>query len=492
MRPLHCPDRREVGRLTLTAQEHGIRRRGAVPRAGAAHEHARALHAARVCDVARLVAIPSVSGAPARRGAIDAAAQWLRSRLRSAGMSILPSPPCPGAPIVRACWRGDPSAPTVLLYGHYDVQPADRGVGWRSDPFVPALRGDRLYGRGATDNKGAVLALIGAAESILCARGRLPVNVEVVLEGEEEVGSASLLAWLAGRPRLGRIDVAVIADTPARARGRPAVTYALRGSVAASITLRGLEHDVHAGVYGGAVPDAARELARLLATLHDRSGAIAVAGMSAGLARPSARELARMRRHGPTDAEIAAETGARPLRHSHSTVAYQAITAEPSITVTSLTAGDQGEAPRNVVPASARARLDVRLAPGQDPIGCAAALERHLWARAPRSCAAQIVVRPKGRPLLIDPDDPLIWTAARALSRAYGNSAALIRSGGSIPVAETFAARLGIPTLLLGVSPPDAGMHAPNEFLHLPSFHAATHALIDLLEGIPAAVRRER
>ena len=343
-----------------------------------------------------------------------------------------------------------------------------------------------MYGRGATDDKGPLLALIGALESLLSTRGALPVNVECVFEGEEEIGSSALLRWLTRRPELPHIDVAVIADTPARADGWPAVVYALRGSISGAVMIRALDHDVHAGVYGGGVPDAARELARLLATLHERSGAIAVPGFYAGLIPPSRRELALMSRDGPTDAEIRADTGALALDpRSPATYAYQRTTALPSLTITSLRAGDQNVAPRNVVPASASARLDVRLAPGQDPRSCAAAIDSHLRAHAPSGLDTQIWLQTKGRPLWIEPDAPVLHAAAQALARAYKHPCALLRCGGAVPVAEVLQRSLGIPTLLLGTTPPDSGMHAPNEFLHLPSFHAAVHAVIDLINTIP-------
>jgi acetylornithine deacetylase/succinyl-diaminopimelate desuccinylase-like protein len=455
-----------------------------------AHEHARACRGARICEVAQFVAIPSVSGDAARRRAIGAAAAWLRRRLARAGLRVMPSPRCPGAPIVRAAWYRRQEAPTVLIYGHYDVQPAEP-TGWRSDPFTPVIRGNRLYGRGATDDKGPVVALIGALESLLATSGRLPVNVECVFEGEEEIGSSALLRWLAGTPQLPRIDVAVIADTPARASGWPAVVHALRGSISGVVTVRGLDRDVHAGVYGGGVPDAARELTRLLATLHDSSGSIAVRDLQTGIAPVSRRDLARVRAEGPGDGEIRAQTGARSLDpRSRATTAYERITLLPSITITSLAAGHQGATARNVIPASATARLDVRLAPHQDPHRCSAAIQRHLKANAPARLDTHIRVRPKGRPVLIDTDAPLLWAAARALSRAYGHPCALLRSGGAVPVAAVLQQSLGIPTLLLGTTPPESGMHAPNEYLHLPSFHATVQALIELAGAIPTVLGR--
>jgi len=456
-----------------------------------AHDHAVACLSARICDVAQFVAIPSVSGDRARPGSIAAAADWLRGRLARAGLDVLPSPPGAGAPVVRAVWRARAGAPSVLVYGHYDVQPADSGPEWRSDPFTPVICRDRLYGRGATDDKGPVLAFIAALDSLLATRGSLPVTIECVFEGEEEIGSRALLAWLTGARELPRVDVAMIADTPSRARGWPAVIHALRGSISGEVTIRGLARDVHAGVYGGAVVNAAQALTRLMASLHDGTGAIAVPGMHSGIAPVSRRELARMREDGPTDGEIAVQTGSLALDPgSRATAAYERSALLPSITISSLTAGGQGAAPRNVVPASATARLDVRLAPRQDPQRCAAALEAHLRERAPHRLDTRISLRPKGRPWLIDPDSPLLWAAARALSRAYRHPCALLRSGGAIPVAEVLEQSLGVPVLLLGLTPPESGMHAPNEYLDLPSFHAAVHALIDLIDAIPAVVGR--
>jgi acetylornithine deacetylase/succinyl-diaminopimelate desuccinylase-like protein len=378
----------------------------------------------------------------------------------------------------------------MLLYGHYDVQPAESGPEWRTAPFLPTIVGDRLYGRGSTDDKGPLLALIGALESMLVTHGALPVNVECLFDGEDEIGSPALLGWLSQRTDMPPIDTALIADSSARALGWPALVHALRGSVAGSVTIRGLDHDVHAGAYGGGVPDAARELARLLATLHDRAGSIVVAGLHEGISPPGRSELARIRREGRTDGEIRAATGARTLApDSPATSAYERSTLGASITIIALTAGDQGSAPRNVVPASATARLDVRLAPRQDPVACAHALERHLRAHVPADLDLDIRLTPKARPLLIDPEAPLVRVAARALSRAFGHPCAVVRSGGAVPVAERLECTLGIPTLLLGTSPPESGMHGPNEFLHLPSFHATVHAVIDLAGGIPRALR---
>jgi acetylornithine deacetylase/succinyl-diaminopimelate desuccinylase-like protein len=455
---------------------------GARPRAPAADR--------LVEDLARFVRFPSVGADPRRRADVAACATWLARRLRRAGLTEVEVVPTPGHPVVHAAWRGAPGAPTVLIYGHYDVQPAEPLSAWHTPPFTAVLRGDELFARGACDDKGPLLCHVLALERLLATAGRLPVNVVCVFEGEEEHGSPHLPAYLdAQRARLAP-DVAVVSDTRMRGPGRPAIVDGTRGDLAVEVVLRRVGGDLHAGQFGGAVVDPARELCRLVTRLHDHDGRIAVPGLYDCVRPLHPPERARLAAQAPGDAEMLRDAGladTTALAGERGFSAYERTTARPALVVTALAAGDAGPGEKSAVCATARARLDLRLVPDQDPQAALRLLRSRLDELAP--AGVELTVRARGAgaaPTTIDRRHPSMRAAVVALRDAFEREPVFLRSGGTIPVVDELQRRLGAPTVLMGFALPDGGMHAPNEKAHIPTLRrgiAACGRFLELLGG---------
>jgi acetylornithine deacetylase/succinyl-diaminopimelate desuccinylase-like protein len=391
--------------------------------------------------LAELIAFRTVSAA--RHRDLARCAGWLAGLLRSVGMAQVRLHPGRVAPVVTAARRDHPEAPTVLVYAHYDVQPADRAEGWATDPFQATRSGSYLYARGASDDKGQLMAHLAALEAWLATTGRLPVNVVLVLDGEEEIGSPTLLS---GEVPVPMGDLLLVSDTRMRAPDQPVLVSGLRGSVSGRLTVTGAPTDLHAGGFGGAVPDPAQILCRLVASLHHPSGRIAVDGF---------------------------HTGVPP--HAPDVLAAAAV--RPAIVVTDLGTSAAG---RTVVPARATARLNVRLVGSQDPARAGELLRRHLAGRVPASVRARLALDRGCPPYTLDPSAWPVAAVQEACRDVYGRPARLLPSGGSIPFVNTLAAATGLPALLLGFGLPDDGAHAANERLHLPSLDRGIHTLVRL------------
>jgi acetylornithine deacetylase/succinyl-diaminopimelate desuccinylase-like protein len=427
-----------------------------------------------VADLKRLVSFPSVGAEPRQARAVTACADWLAARLQTAGLEDADVIPTPGHPIVRARWRGARGRPTVLLYGHYDVQPPEPLDAWRTPPFQPRVVAGYLYGRGASDDKGPLLAHVSALEAYLRGPGVLPVNVECVFEGEEESGSTHLGHYL--RTRAPHADVALISDTRMRGRDRPAITYALRGAVSAEIELDGAPHELHSGQFGGAVANPLETVCRVVAGLRGPHGRIAIDGFYDRVRTATAAERGFMQRSGPRDEEILREAGVATGAAEPGYTLYEQTTLRPSLTVSGIAGGYAGPGVKGAVPSRAVAKLGFRLVPDQDPRDVERLLRRHLARAEP---AARVRLLSCARPVLLDVRHPALAAAARSCKRSFGTHAAFLRSGGTIPVVSLFDELLGVPTVLLGLALPDDGMHAPNERFLLENF----------LRGIETSIR---
>ena len=449
------------------------------PAAHPALAYARA-HRARVVDeLKRFVAFPSVAGDPAHAGDVRRCAEWLAAHLGAVGLEARVRETS-GAPLVIGRWSGAPGRPTVLVYGHYDVQPADDSDEWTSPPFAPAIRGDELFGRGACDDKGQLWAHVKAVEALLRTTGRLPVNVVCVFEGEEEAGSAGLLDALRRAPGEFTADVALVSDTPMRAPGRPGITYGLRGALSLELEVRGPSHDLHSGVYGGAVHNPLQALCEIVARLHGPDGRIAVPGLYDGVRPPLRGERAYLARTGPSDRELLANAGDPPGGWGErGWTAYERCTVRPSLSVNGITGGHGGEGGMAVIPAHAVAKLSLRLVAGQDPDRVDRLFREHVARIAPRTVQVEIRTRFGAQPARMDTRHPAMRAAARALRQAFGAPAVFLRSGGTIPVVNALGQALGAPVVLMGLARPRDGMHAPDERMHLPT----------LFRGIEASIR---
>ncbi|TJZ54099.1 M20 family dipeptidase [Streptomyces piniterrae] len=446
-------------------------------------------HRARFLDdVVELAAIPSVSTQPAHRSDVRRAARLLARRLRRAGLQDARVVATGGHPVVTAGWGNRPGRPTLLIYGHYDVQPAEPLAAWSSPPFRPTRRGDLLVGRGVSDNKGQLLTHVAAVESWLASVGRLPVNVRCVFEGEEEAGSPHLPAFLDRHWARWQPDVAVVSDTRMRDATTPALTVSLRGSLNLELTVNGATTHVHSGTYGGALADPARELCRIVAGLHLADGTpLPQLRWGTRALTESARRVSA--RSGPSDNELLAL--ARAHRPGPGTVepgwsAYERTTIRPACVITGLQAGYTGPGRQSIVPSSATARINVRLAPFQDPAVVEEALRQHLRATARAGVRVRLRRLSAAPPVELPTRGPAVEAAVAALRQGFGRRPVLLRSGGTIPVVAELARRRDLPVVLMGFALPDDRMHAPGERLSISCFHRGTRTAVAFLHELGA------
>jgi acetylornithine deacetylase/succinyl-diaminopimelate desuccinylase-like protein len=434
--------------------------------------------------LAELVRQPSVSAQPSHRADVGACAAWLARHLRRIGLCRprLVATPTGGPPVVMADGPPAQGGPTVLLYGHYDVQPADERDGWSDPPFAAVIRGDELRGRGASDDKGQIFAHLAALESWLATEGHLPVNLRCVFEGEEEIGSPGLLALLNARPPLFAADAAIISDMPMIGPDRPALTYAVRGLTSAEVTISRAGDEVHSGLFGGAVPDPVLAASRLAASLRGPEGHITLPDFyppvraSGAAERAAIAQVARLG-GGPGGADDGAgEPGFTPLERT---------TIRPALIVTGIAGGGVGAAAKSAIARSATLRLELRLVPDQQPAAVLAALERHCSAFATPALTVRFVPGTCAAPLVLDRDHPAMAAAARAYARGFGRSPLWRRSSGSVPVAAALHQR-GVTPVLAGFALPDDRIHGPNERLHLPTFFRAIDTSLALWDELGA------
>jgi len=424
-------------------------------------------------ELKRFVRFPSVSAQSAHAGDVKACAAWLAEylqRIGMAGVRVIAPIATSRHPIVHAEWNRAPGRPTVLIYGHYDVQPPDPLQEWTTPPFEPTVRGPHLYGRGACDDKGQLFAHVKALERFLKTAGRLPVNVKCLFEGEEEIGSPSLKTFLERHARTLQADAAVMSDTRMLGPDRPALTYSLRGGLSLELEVTGPRQDLHSGTFGGAVHNPAQALSEIIAGLHDAQGRIAVPGFYDRVCVPGTAERAYLKKVGPPDAKILSDAGAERGWGEPGWSLYERTTVRPSLAVTGLTGGYQGEGSKAVIPARAAAKLNIRLVPDQDPREIDLLIRRHVARTTPPTVRSRITTHLRARPAVLDRHHPVMLAAARAYQRGFGAAPVYLRSGGSIPVVNLFQDVLGIPTALMGFALPDSRIHAPNERFHLPTF----------------------
>ncbi len=383
--------------------------------------------------------------------------------------------------MVTAEWLRRPRRPTLLVYGHFDVQPAEPESAWQTPPFSPTVSGDTLVARGAADDKGPLFAHVKAAECWLRTARRLPVNVRCLFEGEEEVGSPTLNRFLQDHPEAAAADVAVMSDTRMLGPGRPALTYGLRGGLALELAVHGPRHDLHSGHFGGAIHNPAQALCEIIASLHGSDGRVAVTGFYDRVRSGRSSAVGA-----PGDAEVLRAAGAPAPWGEAAFSLHERTTVRPALTVNGLTSGYQGPGSKAIIPAVASAKINIRLVPDQDPLEIERLLRAHVGRAAPSSVNVTLTRLSVARPVLTDPSHPAMRAAAVACRRAFGRPPALLRSGGTIPIVDRLTRR-GIPTVLLGLTLPDAQIHAPNERFHLPTFYQGVEAAIWFLAALGAA-----
>ncbi|WP_457334478.1 dipeptidase [Rhizobacter sp. P5_C2] len=433
-----------------------------------------------VDELKAFVALPSVSAQPRHAADVRRCADWLARHLRGIGLPDARSVPTAGHPLVLASWRGAPGAPTLLVYGHHDVQPAEPLAAWHSPPFVPTVRGEALYGRGSSDDKGQLFILVKAIESWLATARRLPVNLVCLFEGEEEIGSPHLMPFVRAHRDALACDAVLMADSALARPGQPALMHGMRGALYLELQVDGPPHDLHAGNFGGIVHNPVQALCELIAGLHDAQGRIAIPGFHGRVRRWRAAERALLARDGPTDAGLMHDAGIDTPWGERDWSLYERLALRPALTVNGIHGGYTGPGSKGVIPARASAKLSLRLVPDQDPREIAQLLRRHVAAVAPPTVRVRLRTLSGAKPFLMDPRHPALRAAVAACRQAFGVAPAMLRGGGTIPALHGFQAELGAPTIALGFAPNDGARHGPDEKLHLPTFERAVAAVIAL------------
>lgn len=443
--------------------------------------YAAARHEEHLRTLARLVAIPSVSAEPKHATDVRRCAAALAGELRAAGLERVGLDAKRGAPLVYGEWLRAPGRPTILLYGHYDVVPAGPRGRWWTPPFTLAQRGEYVYGRGASDDKGPMCCHLAAVQAWLATRKRLPVNLRCLFEGEEEIGSPALAQVLALYPDRFACDLAVISDTRMARKGLPAIVYAVHGNLTAELDAVGPGHELHSGAFGGTVANPIEALCRIVGALHRADGSVAIPGFYDDVRPIPPAERARLRRAGTAAAEVAAGAGVGELPGEAAYTPFERTVIRPTLTTSGFSGGWTGPGVKSVIPSRAGAKLTMRLVPDQDPAVVARLLRRHVLAHAPPGIRLSLGIARGSPPSLVDPGHPGIAAAARAARGAFGSEPVLLRSGGSVGAVGLFKRHLGAETVLLGFSLPDDGMHAPNERFHLPTFRRGVATCVNLL-----------
>jgi acetylornithine deacetylase/succinyl-diaminopimelate desuccinylase-like protein len=427
--------------------------------------------------------IPSISTLSEHKPDIQRAAEFVRKELLAAGMTKAELIEGQGNPLVYGEWLGAPGKPTILFYGHYDVQPPDPLDEWKSPPFEPEVRGNDIFARGSSDDKGQTYIQIKAVEGLLKTTGRLPVNVKFLIEGEEESGGEHIEEYVKSRPPRLKADAAVVCDTEMFAPDLPTICIGLRGIVYGELAVEGANHDLHSGVYGGAAPNPIQAVAEILCALKNRDGHIRIPGFYDRVVPPTPEEREAWARLPFNEKEYREkEMGARELVGEPGVPLLDRLWARPTLEVHGIRGGFTGEGAKTVIPARAVAKVSTRLVADQRPNEAAEQLKAAVKAACPRGVKAEFHVLHAGAPSLTNPDNRFIHAAAEAMNQVFGKETVYIRSGGSIPIVGVFDQYLGIPSVMLGFGLPDDNLHAPNEKFHLPNFFRGIESVARYLE----------
>jgi len=432
------------------------------------------------------LAIPSISALPQHQQDVRRCAQWTADEMRRIGLQNVRLIETPGNPVVYGDWLGAGEAPTILFYGHYDVQPVDPLELWESPPFEATIRDGEIYARGAADDKGQVFMHFKAIEAHLKQNGRLPVNMRIILEGEEEVGSENLDTFIKEHQAELAADVVVISDSPMFDRGIPSICYGLRGLVYFQLDVRGTKSDLHSGSFGGAVANPAMVLCQILAQMKDKGGRIKIPGFYDDVRPLRDEERAEFRKLPFSETRYRKELGAPRLFGESGYTTLERVWARPTFEVNGLLSGFTGEGAKTVIPAVSMAKVSLRLVPDQNPDKIAELFEAHVAKVAPKTVELKVTRMHGGKPWMTEFDNQYVQAAGRAIEKGFGKTPVFNREGGSIPVVATFQEILGLPSVLFGIGLPDENAHAPNEKLDLGNFHGGVIASAYLYDEVAA------
>lgn len=423
--------------------------------------------------------IPSISALSKHKQDMLKAASWLSDELRNIGMENVQIMETDGHPVVYADWLHAEGKPTVLIYGHYDVQPVDPLSLWETPPFEPSVRDGKIYARGASDDKGQVFMHVKALEALFKTDGKLPINVKLLIEGEEEIGSPHLPSFIEKNKELLKADVLVISDTGMIEKGKPSITYGLRGLTGLQIDIQGANSDLHSGAYGGGVQNAAHALVQLLSTFHDENGRILVEGFYDNVLPITEEEKNAIEALQLDDEKVREELGVPELFGEPGYNFYERTSYRPTLEVNGMYSGFQEEGIKTVLPNKATAKITCRLVPNQSPEEIYDKLVNHIEKHKPKGVTVKITPFDSGAPFITPLEHPAIQAAGRAAAKVYNTETAYIRSGGSIPIVADFNQILNIPVVLLGFSLDSENFHAPNEHFHLENFYKGMETICE-------------
>jgi acetylornithine deacetylase/succinyl-diaminopimelate desuccinylase-like protein len=433
-------------------------------------------------DLVRFLTIPSISTLNVHRPDMDRAAAFVREQLVEAGMDNVRLIELGGPPLVTGEWLGAPGKPTILIYGHYDVQPVDPLNEWQSPPFEPTIRDGNIYARGATDDKGQVLAMILAVRAQMAKAGSLPVNVRFLIEGEEEFGGESIEKYVREHADEIPCDAVLIADTHMLAPGQPSLVYGVRGILYTELVARGAAHDLHSGTYGGVAPNPLHTLALIIAGLKGTDGHINIPGLYE-LAQPVTDEEREWWARHPGDpvARLATEMGVDVFPGEQDYSLPERMAARPTLEVHGFIGGFQQEGAKTVIPAEARVKVSLRLVPDQTPENVLPLLQTRVAELTPPGVTVEVINIHGGLGMVLDVHNPYVVAASAALAEEFGRETVFLREGGSIPIAPLFVSQLGVPVVFAGYGLADEGLHAPNEHFNLDNFYHGIHGTVRLL-----------
>jgi len=435
-------------------------------------------------ELKQFLRIPSISALSEHKPDMKTAAEWLADSLKNAGLENISIDETKGQPVVYADWLHAEGKPTMLIYGHYDVQPVDPLNLWDSEPFDPQVRDNKLFARGASDDKGQVYMHVKAIEALFQTEGKLPVNVKFCIEGEEEIGSPNLPEYVEANTEKLAADIIVISDTGMQGPGKPAVCYGLRGLAGVQIEVKGAKSDLHSGLYGGGVQNSIHALVEVLDSFRDTEGTIQVEGFYENVRPVSDDERAAYAALDFDEEALKEELGVEALFGEKGYSHLERTWVRPTLEINGVFGGFSGEGIKTVLPAEAGAKITCRLVPDQDPDEIVAKLKAHIEKHKPVGVSVEVTEFDKGKPFITPFDHPAIQAAGRSYEKVYNVPTAYVRGGGSIPIVASFDEILGLPVVLMGFGLASENFHAPNEHFHLENFDQGLRVIGDYYHEI--------
>jgi acetylornithine deacetylase/succinyl-diaminopimelate desuccinylase-like protein len=435
------------------------------------HKYLDANFFAFISQLADFISIQSISAEQKHRDDIIKCAKWLAAHLQKIGLEHVNIIPTEKHPIVYADWLHAHDKPTLLIYGHYDVQPVDPLNEWNDDPFSGRIKNGSIYGRGTADDKGQLFIHVKALEYYLRNENRLPINIKCIFEGAEEIGSPGLDVFLRENAIALRSDVAVVSDTKIPSVTQPAITYSLRGMLGLELEVSGQKQDLHSGTFGGTIHNPLQVLCEMIAAMHDKNGRITIPGFYNSVQEVGPSQRNYMRNVGQPDMTIAKDAGATTLWGEKEYSAYERTTIRPSLSINGIKGGYQGDGPKAIIPSKASAKISFRLVPAQEPMMIEKLFREYIMSIKPEGINCNIRKVASAKPVIVNLDNPYIRAASSAYKNAFNNETIFLASGGTIPIVNLLQESLKIPTVLMGFALPTDNLHGPNEHFSLSNFY---------------------